>query len=371
VVDPFRLGTTSEGQASALLRAVYMDDRTTFDRLWMWTKANLQIPEDGLLASRWNTEQDGTVTLEWQTDTGADQQVALALLFARQRWDDSAYEQEALPLLRGIWDRETVILGGRRVVVAGDWARGDVPGGVLYPVISPSYFAPYAYRIFAVADPARPWMELVDSSYDVLAELQANPRTGGHAGAVPDWATLDHYRRAIGPTTPPGLSVGHYSTDAAKVPSWFSLDRLWAAKVSWWLTLDWLWFEEGRAHAAIEALSLPREELERHGRLFSAYYLNGIPVMDDTGDPDEAIWMYAVNLGNLLVAGDSNLAHRVYGRSIAGQYTAGAEGAYWGQPSNPQDQTWGWFATALMDGGLANLWADDRVIDWETVLPGG
>ncbi len=36
--------TTSEGQSYAMLRAVWMDDRPTFDLTWRWTQDNLGDP---------------------------------------------------------------------------------------------------------------------------------------------------------------------------------------------------------------------------------------------------------------------------------------------------------------------------------------
>src|SRR5487761_1306276 len=52
VIDPTRGGiTTSEAQSYALLRAVWMGDRATFDTAWRWTVAHLQVRGDGLFAS--------------------------------------------------------------------------------------------------------------------------------------------------------------------------------------------------------------------------------------------------------------------------------------------------------------------------------
>src|ERR1051326_6242308 len=36
--------TTSEGQSYTMLRAVWMDDRPTFDKTWTWTQTNLKRP---------------------------------------------------------------------------------------------------------------------------------------------------------------------------------------------------------------------------------------------------------------------------------------------------------------------------------------
>ena len=34
--------------------------------------------------------------------------------------------------------------------------------------INPSYFSPYAYRVFKDADPEHDWYSLLDSGYDIL-----------------------------------------------------------------------------------------------------------------------------------------------------------------------------------------------------------
>lgn len=348
--------STSESQSAAMLQAVYMNDRATFDQLWRWTATHLQVRGDGLLASRWRAEADGTPRIDRLTATAGDQDVALALLFASQRWSEPAYYADALPILGGIWDQETVRLGGRRVLVAGDWARGNGTAGVQHPVVNVSTFAPYAYRIFAAADPGRPWAELVDSSYDMLRDIQASQRTRGERGLVANWVILEHDRRVFSPASSLGPGAAQFSSDAARV--------------SWHLSLDWLWFQDERARAGLANLSLPREELKETGRLFTSYGLDGRPILSDIGGADEALWMYSTQLGNLLIAGDVDQTHRIFAEKILRRYSSAATSASWGEPTAHLDQTWGWYAVALMDGGLANLWAGERVIDWQKALAG-
>ena len=43
-------------------------------------------------------------------------------------------------------------MSGKSYLTAGDWA----PGEQVIP-LNPSYFAPYAYRVFAEADPGHDW----------------------------------------------------------------------------------------------------------------------------------------------------------------------------------------------------------------------
>ena len=72
--------TTSEGQAYAMLRAVWANDRASFDAVWAWTRENLQVRPDRLLAWRWK----GRV-LDLNAATDADQDAALALVLAPRR----------------------------------------------------------------------------------------------------------------------------------------------------------------------------------------------------------------------------------------------------------------------------------------------
>jgi hypothetical protein len=83
----------------------------------------------------------------------------------------------------------------------------------------------------------------------------------------------------------------------------------------------------------------------------------------------ESLSMYAGTLGGLLVAQDRGLAHRVFAEKILHSYQNEAGLAYWGDINAYYDQNWAWFATALMDGGMANLWAGQTVLNWDQVLP--
>src|SRR5262249_137105 len=66
--------TVSEGQAYAMLIAVATGRRSTFERVWRWTRVHLQRP-DGLLSWHW---QDGKVS-DAQPAADADLDAAHAL----------------------------------------------------------------------------------------------------------------------------------------------------------------------------------------------------------------------------------------------------------------------------------------------------
>jgi endoglucanase len=349
VVDPQAdRRTTSEGQSYAMLRAAYMDDQEAFDEVWKWTDENLRVREDGLLAWQWGTRPDGTPgVLDANSAADADTDAALALLFAAKRWEVPEYEREALEILRGIWEQETTDISGERVVTAGSWARGDDGGPV---VVNPSYFPPYAYRIFAEADPDHDWMDLVDSSYRILEQVRTNPGFGGGAGLAPNWLALDEDTGRL--LSANGLIEGQadeFSFDASRIP--------------WRISLDWLWFEDDRAREVLEGLSLPRRELEQEDRILASYKLDGSPVADH-----EAVSVYAGVVPGLLFGGDQATAHKVFAERILGEYTDDPGGPYWGEdPDNYYDQNMAWFATAVMDGAMSNLWEGEEVIDWDRI----
>jgi endoglucanase len=347
VVDPqAEYQTTSEGQAYAMLRAVYADDRQTFDEVWAWTDENLQVrEEDDLLGRRWDAPTDGDAEgfLDENSATDADQNAALALLFAAQRWEEPEYEEEALKILDDVWAQETIVADGERVVIAGDWARGEETYSA---TTNPSYFAPYAYKVFAEADPERPWRELVDSSYEVLKRIRASSRLGGEAGLAPNWVELN---TRTGELLPASEEVGPRATE-------FSHD---ASRIPGRIALDYLWFGDERARETLERLSFPQRELEGSGRLFAAYKPDGSPAADY-----ESLSVYAGIVPGLLVTGYEELARRVYDEQISDQYKDDPEGAYWGEnPDDYYDQNMAWFATAVMDGSMSNLWEGERVID--------
>lgn len=345
VVDPGRGGdTTSEGQSYALLRAVYMDDRASFDAVWGWTQSNLQRP-DGLLAWLYGS-RDGAApaVVDEGTASDADQDTALALLLASRRWGEPAYQAEAQRILDGIWEQETAVVDGKLVLVAGDWARG---GEGQLPVVNPSYFAPYAYRIFEQADPARPWGALADSSYDLLQSFTTDDRLGARTGLVPTWVALDPDTGAasIAPTMDGPDNFGY---DGLRAP--------------WRITLDWLWFREERAQEALLRFRGLGERFAEEGRLSAVYGVQG-----EERAGHESVAMYAGVMPALLFAGDRG-AWAMFDHGLRSRYVDGPEGAYWGDAGNYYDQNWAWFTTALLDGAMGNLWAGDERLDWSGVI---
>ncbi len=175
--------STSEGQSYAMLRAFWLRDKATFDKTYRWAKDNLQIPRgDHLFSWKWGERPDHTWgALDKTSATDADQDIALALLLAHKVWKDPVYLEDAKLILTDIWDHLTLDAPIGRVLLPGDWPQK----GRTYQ-INPSYFAPYAYRAFAEADPDHDWTVLIDSSYEILSRAVAETDTK----LIPDWVEI-------------------------------------------------------------------------------------------------------------------------------------------------------------------------------------
>jgi len=94
-------------------------------------------------------------------------------------------------------------------------------------VVNPSYLSPYAYKIFAEADPNHPWSELVDSSYTILEQIAQSPELGGTIGLAPNWVALDPSTGQPSPANLGTLPTSEFSFDASRILWRISLDALW------------------------------------------------------------------------------------------------------------------------------------------------
>jgi cellulose synthase (UDP-forming) len=165
--------TVSEGQAYAMLLAVALDNRARFDRVWRWTRENLQLG-DGLLAYHWsNGHADSN-----EPATDADLDAARALALAGKRFDSDDYTSAGVRLGEAVLEHETSLVSGLPVLAAGPWARSATP------IVNPSYFSPRAYADLASAHHDSRWDDIAGTSRSITTALT-------RAGLPPDWAQVD------------------------------------------------------------------------------------------------------------------------------------------------------------------------------------
>jgi endoglucanase len=327
VVDPTRGGvTTSEGQSYALLRAVWMGDQQEFEAVWRWTASNLMHRGGAPFASLW---RDGRVA-DADSASDADSDIALALLYAARRFGDASLRQDALALLSAIWQDDVASIGGMNVLTAGNWARTQGSPG---PVVNPSYFAPYAYRTFAGADPAHPWSTLIDSSYTLLAECTTAVLDGVRsAGLPPNWCAI---ARSTGRVVsfPTIVGADDYGYDAFRV--------------MWRVAVDATWNHEPRARAYLEDNGFLRTQWQANQRLAPVYGHEG-SIVGSYDDPT----VYGGDIGNFVVT-DPAAATQIEHVLLASFHPAAP--AHFGDPRNYYEQNWVWFGLALYGGLLTDL----------------
>ena len=279
--------TVSEGQAYALLRAVMADDPTTFSIVLSWSESNLGIfTEEGqqhqLWAWKWgrdDADQWGIIDANFASD--ADLDACVALILAARMWNQPQYLDLARDKLADLWALSTIdtpnrqMLGGGRIFLPGP--KEAFQPSLSQVVLNPSYFAPYAFRLFAQVDPDHDWGALVDSSYDILtdsAQISA-------IGLPSDWVALDLATGDFSPVPPSSRLVSQYGFDAYRVWWRVALDAALTGepRATAYLNqhlpplLDW-WQETGSIPAEIglqgEAL-VEYDSPAQYGMLYPAF----------------------------------------------------------------------------------------------------
>lgn len=318
VVDPAGGGrSTSEGQAYALARAVWMDDSDSFARVRTWTVNNLQGGDPTALpAWNWGKNETGEWgVLDPAPASDADQWLAWALLGAAERWNLPAYADQARAILARIWENEVLVVGGRPLMLPGPWAR------TMDPVrLNPSYWFPFAWRTFAVADPGHPWASLIDPAYDLLDRCRA-------AGPLPpDWCHVQASDGAV-VAAPPGREAdGDFGFEALRI--------------GWTLAAEVAWHHDPRAKHLLADFAALGRRWEADGR---------IPAVMAPDGRARVAWDYPGLYGALLPAWGQTqpaVAQAVWDRVLEPARLAHG----WGDPSDYYGQNWVWLGWALWRG---------------------
>lgn len=211
VVDTGNQGIShSEGQGYGLLLALAADDRETFDRIWQWTKANLQVREDRLF--RWRRRPDVPSASEDPNNaTDGDLLIAWALLRAGEKWRRSEFHDAAWGVLADVRSKLVRHWRGMSVLLPG--AQGFEHEGRL--TVNLSYWVFPALRHFARADKQpEVWTELGDSGRRLVAEARF-----GRWGLPPDWLALSE------PLTPSERFKPQFGYDAVRIPLYLAWGR--------------------------------------------------------------------------------------------------------------------------------------------------
>lgn len=308
----------TEGQGYTLLRAYWMNDKDTFNRVRDWTYTNMwettsQNQKRLAWFCKWNAD-----TQKWQKGEGddtptapdGDEDIALALVLAWYRWNDPKDCEMAKEILESILESDTVTLSDPQLgtVKYLTWGSSELTKQEGF-ALNPSYMAPYAYRVFASFDSEhnKNWSGLLYTSYKVLGECSysSKDQNGKWLGLVPNCCYL----------TKVGLNSWQAipSTDLNPLNTQNGLYGYDAFRTMWRLAVDVQWNNEEKAR---ELLQGPAEffydEIQNPliGIICSVYMLNGVrfsPIADAA--------TYGGNIGAALYWGSSDrakLTEKVY-----------------------------------------------------------
>jgi len=294
--------TVSEGIAYGMLIAVAMDDQPLFDDLWQYSQ--LWANDHGLMD--WYIDPTGTRACPDREDecgasTDSDEDMAWALLLAAERWGgqgslDATYLDEARRQIDLIYQWE--IEPGSAVV-----RPGDTWGGLQQT--NPSYFAPAYYRVFGeVTGNVEGWQEVVESSYEILANALNEDNGNEDNGLVPAWCDFNGRPNAPDPPGPGQLPDDNWQYDSARIP--FRIGQ------------DWCYNEEPRAAAYLEKINGFYGAIGPDA-IVDGYALDGTPRPDERSDApnDSAVFIGCAGAGAMADAAHQDFVDRAYER-VAG-----------------------------------------------------
>jgi endoglucanase len=334
--------TVSEGQAYAMLRAVMINDPDTFNRTFIWAENNLRRkneagePTDTLWAWKWGRHSSG----EWRIldqnfASDADLDAAVALILAARRWDCAQYLEIAREKLNDLWELSTGTIRRKQYFIPGPkevfWNETD--GFIL----NSSYFAPYAFRLFAQVDPDHRWMRLVNSSYDALNQDAALSKVG----LPSDWVAVNPRNGRFQPLPASNTLRTQYGFDAYRV--WW--------RVAW----DAAWFQERKADRFLRRHLTHLEELwQTEQRIPARIDLTGTATVDYEATSQYAMLHFAFELTN------PEIAAEIHQQKLMPQYSNG----FWDSDIAYYTQNLAWFGLFPAAAPSEFLHADARCTHW-------
>jgi endoglucanase len=205
----------SESQGYGMLMAEAADDRTSFDKIWAWTRANLFVREDGLAAWRWDPAQIPPIT-DRNNATDGDLLIAWALMRGGQRWSDPALQREARRISLAIAERAIIETRHGLVLLPGvqGFGHNEQSDG---PVVNMSYWIFPALMDLGRLSERFPARDLMNSGLTLVRDSRFGP-----ARLPADWLSLS------GQVPQPAIGYpSQFGYDAIRVPlylAWYSRD---------------------------------------------------------------------------------------------------------------------------------------------------
>lgn len=239
VVDTGNGGIShSEGQGYGMVLAVAADDRGAFERIWGWTRANLMVRDDQLVAWRWEPGKRPAIA-DMNDASDGDLLIAWALMEAAEAWGDPAHRVAA---------RRIAVELGRKLIlprspygpillpaIAG-FAAEDRPDG---PVVNLSYWVFPAFERLPVVAPEFDWAGLSRNGLRLLERARF-----GASGLPVEWTALGG-----GEPRPADGFPAVFGYNAIRIPLYLAWAGLGGAEAQAPFTAIWA---RGRSPAVID-----------------------------------------------------------------------------------------------------------------------
>ena len=202
----------SEGQGYGMVFAVAAGDRVAFERIWAWTRANMMVRPDELVAWRWEPDKRAGVG-DTNNASDGDILIAWALTEAAEFWGEVSYRIAARRIAVEV-SRKTFLLKttfGTLILPAmigfTDEERSDGP------VVNLSYWVFPALERLKIVAPEVDWKGVTQSGLDLLKIASF-----GADRLPPDWLSLKSDR--IAPAQGFPATFGY---DAIRVPLYMAM----------------------------------------------------------------------------------------------------------------------------------------------------
>lgn len=212
------LTTVSEGQAYGMLYSAYFDEQELFDQLWTYYKGWPSKGAMGLM--EWCIDQDNQPCAidAGGAATDADEDAALALVFACKKTEAGAWKAGAHDYCA---DARTTLDNIRKYEVS---ASGYLLSGNNWaaPTLNPSYYSPGHYRVFDAFEGGSRWKIVAEQAFRNIDAVQADH--GGCSKLVYNWTD------STGAPTMPfagNTDYDQFGWDAARVVWRVALDKIW------------------------------------------------------------------------------------------------------------------------------------------------
>ena len=182
----------SEGQGYGLLLAAFADDQKAFDRIWYWTKRELQVRQnDHLLAWRWKPDASPHVD-DLNNATDGELLIVYALIEAAKRFNEPSYLDEAAPIALDM--ARTMLWRSNELVFISPAERGfsadERSDG---PIVNPSY---WVFPALSALESAFDGEDVVSWQSVAITGLGVLEISSQLFGLPPEWLALGDGRAA-------------------------------------------------------------------------------------------------------------------------------------------------------------------------------